>query len=80
MLKSERLSKALAGLGKAICETVSALGELLSLFDTEMLAAYAAASKQHPDWVRRANHSKKRRVQKKYHDKIMREYRRVNNG
>lgn len=37
-------------------------------------AAYNAAAAERPDWVHRANHAKKKRIRKKYHDRIMREY------
>ena len=47
--------------------------------DTETIiegAAYAKAAGEHPEWVHRATCSKKKRIRKKYHDKIMRCYRR----
>lgn len=38
------------------------------------LGAYNAAAAEHPDWLHRAKHAKKKRIRKKYHDRIMREY------
>ena len=38
------------------------------------LLAYSKAQNEHPEWVKRANRSKKKRIRKKYHDRIMREY------
>lgn len=35
---------------------------------------YHKALAEHPEWVHRANYSKKKRIRKKYHDRIMREY------
>lgn len=36
--------------------------------------AYAKAQQDRPEWVHRANNSKKKRIRKKYHDRIMRQY------
>ena len=37
-------------------------------------AIYKVAEKEHADWVHRANFSKKKRIRKKYHDRIIRKY------
>lgn len=47
------------------------LGSIVPAVD---LLAYYKAQKEHPEWVKRANRSKKKRIRKKYHDRIMREY------
>ena len=52
---------------KTFCETLDINGIV-------EMAAYATASKEHPEWVHKANYSKKKRTRKKYHDKIMRQY------
>ena len=39
-----------------------------------MVAAYNRAKKEHPEWVHKANYSKKKRTRKKYHDRIMQQY------
>lgn len=39
-----------------------------------MLAAYEKAKAEHPRWVHMANYSKKKRIRKKYYDRIMRTY------
>ena len=41
-------------------------------------AAYTKAKKEHPEWVHKAIHCKKKRIRKKYHDRIMRQYWRIN--
>ena len=35
---------------------------------------YFVANMEHPEWVHRAIYSKKKRIRKKYHDRIMRTY------
>lgn len=49
-------------------ETID-LGPLL-----RMNQAYRQARQEHPDWVHIAQYSKRKRIRKKYHDRIMREY------
>lgn len=90
MQELERLHKASVQLGSAFGEFFSAvadyLGKTLKNISPTLKeigsvgAAYNTARAEHPEWVHRANYSKKRRIQKKYHDRIMREYGGVNNG
>ena len=81
----ERVGEAAVKLGEALSEGIVAFGEWVSAAAKPILdalasgsiieaAAYAAAKKEHPEWVYRAEHNKKRRIRKKYHDRIMREY------
>lgn len=86
MLEIERLHEAIARLADAASEFAIALGqaavEMLSpvLNDNtfgkimEHYAAYTAAANERPEWVHRATYSKKKRIRKKYHDRIMRQY------
>lgn len=39
----------------------------------EIVSAYTKAKKEHPDWVHKAKFSKKKRIRKKYIDRIMRQ-------
>lgn len=52
--------------------------ELLSTVNLEPLGrmnqAYRQARQEHPEWVHKVQYCKKKRIRKKYHDKIMREY------
>lgn len=52
---------------KYFCETLN----FKSLIEA---SAYIQAQKEHPEWVHRATYSKKKRIRKKYHDRIMRQY------
>lgn len=46
----------------------------------EEQAAYTLAAKEHSEWVHRATYCKKKRIRKKYHDRIMRQYGRTDNA
>lgn len=82
----EQLSKAINDLGNAYVEFARSISEAVAeafgtidfpgLTDVRIpiLAAYKDAQKEHPQWVHWAKYSKKKRVRKKYHDRIMREY------
>lgn len=71
---------------KAACDAIIATGEaigatLQQIIDAGYLqnmvaqiGAYNAAAAEHPDWAHRAKYAKKKRIRKKYHDRIMREY------
>ena len=52
--------------------------ELLETIDLEPLnrmnQAYRQARQEHPEWVHRVQYSKRKRIRKKYHDRIMRKY------
>lgn len=84
----ERVTKAFNKLAEACSETLNALSDWVSsavktLCDgvdfTPIIkaTAYTLAQKEHPEWVHKATHSKKKRIRKKYHDRIMREYGRI---
>lgn len=81
----ERVREAYAKLAYACAEAsaaivawasaaVKTLCETLDLESIVKMAAYATVNKEHPEWVHRALYSKKKRIRKKYHDRIMREY------
>lgn len=85
MTEWERVSAAFEKLADAFGETVSALidwvgaavkalCEALPYENIITAAAYAAAKREKPEWVHKANYCKKKRIRKKYHDKIMRTY------
>lgn len=61
---------------EAFAEAISGCLPNLSTLTTVALIgdAYSKAKIEHPEWVHRANYSKKKRIRKKYHDRIMRKY------
>ncbi len=78
----EKIGVAVKAIADAFIATGEALVKTLQQINAEgylenmvsQVAAYNAAAAAHPDWVHRANHAKKKRIRKKYHDRIMREY------
>lgn len=71
----ERLNEALRNFGQAAGQVIKALSEILSsICDTEFLIAYRWAKETHPEWVAILNRTKKKRIRKKYQDRILREY------
>lgn len=87
---TEELSKALSDFVQSVTETFLAFGESVKAAFAEytdifgqpvrMLAAYKAAEIERPKWVHMASHAKRKRIRKKYHDRIMREYGGESNG
>lgn len=71
-------SDALCRFGEALVNFASAaVKTFVESIGTENIikaAAYIEAQKEHPEWVHKANYSKKKRTRKKYHDRIMRQY------
>ncbi len=63
-----------------ICEMEGAWAQILAGVDIAQIVAYQAAEQDHSEWVHRATYSKKKRIRKKYHDKIMRMYGRAKDG
>lgn len=74
----ENVSDSICRLGEALLNwataTVKTLVETLGADSIIMAAAYAKAKREHPEWVHKANYSKKKRTRKKYHDRIMQQY------
>lgn len=71
----EKLNEALRDFAEATGKVIKALAEVLSsIVDTEFLVAYRWAKKAHPEWVAILNRTKKKRIRKKYQDRILREY------
>ena len=71
----EKLTEALREFGEAAGKVIKALVETLSsTFDIEFLRAYCWAKEAHPEWVVILNRTKKKRIRKKYQDRILREY------
>lgn len=71
--------KAAALFAKSIVELARSIGQHLA--ENRELMAYAWAMKNHPDWVKIHARTKKKRIRKKYHNRIMRAFREaVNNG
>ena len=86
MKSIERLSEALCEVGVALMKVANSLAdcivEIAANFPREIidvLAAYNVAAKEHSEWVHMATYSKKKRIRKKYHDRIMRQYWRTDN-
>ena len=88
--ENERLNEAICNLRSSMIEFGAALGECVlaaartvskTLKSVSFIAvAYSKAEREHPEWIHKAQYSKKRRIRKKYHDRIMREYWGCNNG
>ena len=87
MTEWQRVTESLENVSDSICRLGGALLnwattavktfiETLDVDSIFMSAAYTKAKKEHPEWVHKANYSKKKRTRKKYHDKIMQQYRR----
>lgn len=85
MTEWERMSEALKNVSDAIvqfgeafvnwaCAAVKTFTETLDVESLIKVAAYTKAKGKHPEWVHKANYSKKKRIRKKYHDRIMRQY------
>lgn len=83
----DKCTDAFADFGNAILKLADGMGdlmadlvEILSKNTSHYLgyvAAYRMAADEHPEWVRRARCSKKKHIRKKYHDRIMRQYRKL---
>lgn len=68
---------------KTLCESLyfeSLDFESLDFESIIQASAYIQAQKEHPEWVHKANYSKKKRTRKKYHDRIMKQYWRNQHG
>ena len=86
MADFERVEAAFNLLAKACGEVLYELTEWTRQTANELFAtidlgplnlmnqAYRQARQEHPEWVHRAQYSKRKRIRKKYHDRIMREY------
>lgn len=74
----ENLSDALYRFGEALVDwgiaAVKTFVESIGIENIEKAAAYTKAKKEHPEWVHKAIYCKKKRIRKKYHDRIMRQY------
>ena len=74
----ENVSDAICRLGEALVNWASAavktLVETLDVDSIVKAAAYTKAKKEHPEWVHKSTFCKKKRIRKKYHDRIMREH------
>ena len=82
MNEFDKLSTAISNFATSVSGMVDAMVDFaiaVLTYKTELdivfiPAIYKVAAKDHGDWVHRANFSKKKRIRKKYHDKIMRMY------
>lgn len=85
MMEWERVTEAMQNFVNACGEFASAFVDwvtaavktFVETLDIETIvkaAAYTKAAKEHPEWVHKAIYSKKKRIRKKYHDRIMRQY------
>lgn len=82
MTAQEEFNEALSRMVKAASDCVSAIArsiqEQISSVDWASLLGYSMpyriARIYHPEWVKRAEHHKKKRVRNKYHNMIMKHY------
>lgn len=85
MTEWERVTETMQNFANACCEFTSAfvawvtaaVKTFIETLDIETIvktAAYTKAEKEHPEWVHKAIYCKKKRIRKKYHDRIMRQY------
>lgn len=80
----EELAKAMADFGRTCAQMAHALAEAMKAMNDYLtvnfgsnfveLNAYLAAANEHPKWVHMARNASRKRIRKKYHDRIMREY------
>lgn len=68
-------------IGRSAAAMAVCISDIFADLDFSVLAdgvsvikPYQKAMAEHPEWVHRANYSKKKRIRKKYHDRIMRKY------
>ena len=59
-------------LAVTVSYTIKAISELVE--SPAKVTAYVKAKEEHPEWLHKAVFAKKKRIRKKYHDRIMREY------
>lgn len=71
---AEACNEATKAVGDWVCSVIKAFCESLDFESIMQASAYIQAQKEHPEWVHRATYSKKKRIRKKYHDRIMRQY------
>lgn len=64
---------ALKRAAEIVTESFESIADTVKLA-VRIKAAYVEASIHNPEWVRQAKHNKRRRIRKKYHDRIMRKY------
>ena len=85
MEEFERVTESLKNVSDALCRfgeafvnwasaAVKTFVETLDVDSIVKAAAYTKAKKEHPEWVHKAIRCKKKRIRKKYHDRIMRQY------
>lgn len=87
MQEFERLNETIGNLADAATKAAIAMCEaaiaVISTVDIDGFCkkcnGLIEACCGHPEWVHRAKYSKKKRIRKKYRDRIMRQYRRAEN-
>lgn len=69
------LNEVFANFSKTAGELIKAIEEaVFSISGIELACAYLWAKEIHPEWVAIMNRTKKKRIRKKYKDRILREY------
>lgn len=63
------LSECVAECARIITNLFNSVAEVVGNY-----MPYVRAEPEHPEWVHMALHHKKKRIRKKYHDRIMRTY------
>ena len=77
---TEAYGRLFAEISKQVAAVAAGIARLASEA-TRWHVAYEWASETHPQWVKIMQRTKKRRVWKKYHNRILREYERsINNA
>ena len=76
-----RMAQAAADADRAMAEAITAVAAVLTETWTDITAIFSLetramlwASNKHPEWLTIYNRTKKKRIRKKYHDRIMRAY------
>ena len=77
---AEACNEATKAVADWACSVIKTFCETLDFEFIIKASAYIQAQKEHPEWVHKATYCKKKRIRKKYHDRIMRQYWRVNDG
>ena len=80
----QRFSAAAQQAAQGIADMISSIAAILSetlnglSFGDDERFAFVWACVNHPDWYQLMNHTKRKRIRKKYKDRIVREYKKVN--
>lgn len=78
MEMTEKLALAFAGVWDAARKATKAIAEVMQTWKSsrqwQFILAYGWARGSHPEWVKILDRTKKKRIRKKYRDRILRAY------